>query len=259
MLDHNSKIVVFDLDETLGYFVELGMFISSIETILNIEIDDDEFIRILDLYPEFLRPKIMKILNRIKNNKTRNNNTKVMIYTNNQGSKDWIIKIKKYFEYKLNYKLFDQIIAAFKIQGKQIEPNRTTHNKTFTDFMRCTKLPKDTQIFFIDDQYHPQMEHPNVYYVNIKPYYYSLPFQEMIERYYTYKNMQIDKTQFTSEVTKLMEAYNMPMSVKNEEELKVDTIVTKYILRHLDEYFDTKSKSPTIKNRTLVKKTRRLK
>lgn len=259
MLNHHSKIVVFDLDETLGYFVELGMFISSIEKILNIEINDNEFIKILDLYPEFLRPKIMKILNRIKNNKTRNNNTKVMIYTNNQGSKDWVIKIKNYFEERLNYKLFDQVIAAFKIQGKQIEPNRTSHNKSYSDFMQCTKLPEDTQIFFIDDQYHPEMEHQNVYYINIKPYYYALPFDVMIDRYYNYKQLKLDKDQFTHDVNKLMGSYNVQMPIKHEDELKVDTVVTKYILKHLDEYFNVKSKSPTIKHRQLVKKTRRLK
>ena len=62
-----------------------------------------------------------------------------------------------------------------------------------------------------------------------------------------------------SDVNKLMKTYNIPLTNKDEEEIKVDEIVTKYILKHLDEFFDSKSKSPTIKHRQLIKKTRRLK
>jgi hypothetical protein len=64
-----SKIVVFDLDETLGYFMELGMFWDSLTNYiknnkLQIPIDQKLFNKILDLYPEFLRPNILGILNR---------------------------------------------------------------------------------------------------------------------------------------------------------------------------------------------------
>ena len=65
------KIVVFDLDETLGYFVELGIFwdcldyflkeetINEINTIIS---KQDYFNEILDLFPEFIRPNIVSIL-----------------------------------------------------------------------------------------------------------------------------------------------------------------------------------------------------
>ena len=76
-----------------------------------------------------------------------------MIYTNNQGPTSWAKNISKYFDHKLKYKLFDQIIAAFKIRGQKIEPNRTSHDKTIDDLIRCTKLPSDMEICFIDDLY----------------------------------------------------------------------------------------------------------
>jgi hypothetical protein len=58
------KIVVFDLDETLGYFTDLGMFLDCLsKTLYNREIIQDEFNQILDLYPEFIRPNIIAILN----------------------------------------------------------------------------------------------------------------------------------------------------------------------------------------------------
>ena len=49
---------------------------------------------------------------------------KLMIYTNNQGPEGWIDHIKSYFEAKISYKLFDQVVAAFKINGKKIELNQ---------------------------------------------------------------------------------------------------------------------------------------
>ena len=41
-----------------------------------------------------------------------------MIYTNNQGPKEWTQMIKHYIETRLEYNLFDKIIGAFKIKGK---------------------------------------------------------------------------------------------------------------------------------------------
>ena len=67
---------------------------------------------------------------------------------------------------KINSKLFEQIIAAFKINGKIVEINRTTHEKCIDDFFRCTKLSCDIEICFIDDLHHPKMIHDNVYYIH---------------------------------------------------------------------------------------------
>jgi hypothetical protein len=61
------KIVVFDLDETLGYFTELGIFWDSLANYMKItqnpELNQTHFNEILDLFPEFLRPNIINILN----------------------------------------------------------------------------------------------------------------------------------------------------------------------------------------------------
>ena len=64
------KIVVFDLDETLGYFTLFGMFW---ECLINIfkekTLNQNYFNEILDLYPEFIRPNIINILKYIKKKK----------------------------------------------------------------------------------------------------------------------------------------------------------------------------------------------
>ena len=50
-MSDNYKIIVFDLDETLGYFQELSYFIDAIENILNTKITNEHFYDILDRYP----------------------------------------------------------------------------------------------------------------------------------------------------------------------------------------------------------------
>ena len=111
------KIVVFDLDETLGYFAQFGMFWDCLVNYLNNrKLSQSDFNQILDLYPEFLRPNIIKILTYLKSKKSSRCCDKMMIYTNNQGPKQWAANIVSYFETKVDYKLFDQIIAAFKIK-----------------------------------------------------------------------------------------------------------------------------------------------
>jgi hypothetical protein len=72
-----SKIVVFDLDETLGYYVEFGMFWDALQEFIKtnkspIIIDQQLFNKALDLYPEFLRPNIITILNYLKQKKAQN-------------------------------------------------------------------------------------------------------------------------------------------------------------------------------------------
>jgi hypothetical protein len=152
------KIVVFDLDETLGYFTEFGIFWDSLAHYMKIkqkpELVQSDFNMILDLFPEFLRPNIINILNYLKTKKQSKCCHKMMIYTNNQGPIEWSNYIISYFENKINFKLIDQIVAAFKVNGKRLEICRTSHNKSHNDFIKCTKIPKNAEICFIDDSFY---------------------------------------------------------------------------------------------------------
>ena len=229
-----EKVVVFDLDETLGHFVQLGVFQDVIEKTLDISLNDEAFFELLDLYPEFLRPNILNILKLICEKKKQKICGKLLIYTNNQGPKEWAIKIKKYFEHKLKNRCFDQIIAAYKINGKQVELCRTSHDKSYGDFISCTKLPLKTQICFLDDQYHPRMEHDNVVYINLKPYSYTLPFEEMILRFM--KKYNITDLRFFEALMINCSRYNFKVYKKSVSEQKVDQAVGKHIHKHLREF-----------------------
>lgn len=265
--DLQPKIIVFDLDETLGYFQELCIFIDAIEFLFKIKISQHEFNEILDLFPEFLRPDILDILDFIKLKKDKTN-CKVMIYTNNQRSREWVIKIKNYFDYKMNEPLFDHVIAAFKVNGKHLEICRTSHNKTYSDFIKCTKLPKEAKICFIDDQMHEGMKHDNVYYVKVKPYVYMIDFKVMIDRYLYYLGNKIytntnNYNNYLYQIVNYMNSIRFEYIAKTDEEQQIDKIVSKRILQHLSiflnirknktkKYLKHKNKSVKRKSKYLI-------
>jgi hypothetical protein len=261
----SSKIVVFDLDETLGYFVELGMFWDALKAYIKYKelkqsIDQDLFNNILDLYPEFLRPNIIEILNYLKKKKTKRHCDKLMIYTNNQGPLEWANHIIKYFEKKLNYKLFDQIIAAFKVQGKRVELCRTTHMKTHSDLIICTKIPDDTQVCFIDDMYHPDMSNENIHYINVKPYIHDLEFEEMVTRIINSKmlgNIEENNAICKAFLLQFMKKYKYTYVTKTNDSQNIDKIISKKILYHLHQFFNKKkigSHTNKTKKHNIIKK-----
>ena len=257
----SQKVVVFDLDETLGNFIELGMFCDALESFNKKNISKAHFFELIDLFHECLRPDILNILSYLRNKKKQGICQKIMIYTNNQGPRAWTESISEYFDNKLKTKLFDNIVAAFKVRGKRIELGRTSHDKTVNDLVSCTKIPNDTQICFLDDQYHPYMKHNNVYYINIKPYTYEFSFDEMATRYYTaYKNkLPSDTTliDFTKHIVDYMNGYECDDKKKRSIlGLKMDKVISKQILLHLKRFFgDNLSKT----KRTKIKFNRKTK
>lgn len=267
----SSKIVVFDLDETLGYFVEFGMFWDTLKhyyknnqdnTNKKIVFDQALFNKLLDLYPEFTRPNILNILKYLKKQKQDQHCHKLMIYTNNQGPPEWAQQIKGYFEDKLNFVLFDQIIGAFKVNGKQVELCRTTHMKTHKDFISCTKIPETTQICFIDDVFHPGMTNDNIYYIHIKPYTYDLPFETIADRFIASDLLQISSPTLMKEAIIVgMKRYNHTYVEKQPLEHEIDAMLSKKILHHLHTFFNRKitnansntNSNKTVKNRKPMK------
>lgn len=250
------KIVVFDLDETLGYFTEYGMFWDSLyhyfKTSCNKILTQEDFNIILDLYPEFLRPNIINVLKYLKQKKESNRCHKIMIYTNNNGPKEWCQKIINYFETKIDVKLIDQIIAAFKVNGKQVEVLRTTHKKTHNDLIKCTKLPLHTEICFLDDMVHPDMVNEHIYYINVKPYFYDLSFEEMLKRFLETKlgKEYAVNDNFEKIMLHHWKLYKYNYTKKDEKEYEVDKIVGKHIITHLQLFFNDKpKKNKTIRNK----------
>ena len=250
------KIVVFDLDETLGYFTEFGIFWDCLIYYLKNKneetITQSDFNDILDLFPEFLRPNIINILNYLKNKKQSLCCHKMMIYTNNSGPKEWAHHIIDYFSKKINYKLFDQLISAFKINGKVVEVCRTTHDKTYNDFIKCTKLPVNAEICFLDDTFYPEMANDNIYYINVKPYYHDLKFEYMLDKFSKSdigKKIINNDDNFIKIMNEHIKLYKYDCIDKETNEYEMDKIVGKQIVKHLQEFFNKTKKNKTIRNK----------
>lgn len=254
------KIVVFDLDETLGCFVELGMFWESLKYVLgNDYTGQEDFNRLMLLFPELTRPNIIEVLKYLVRKRKRKECYKIMIYTNNQGPRSWARMITEYFDSQVGDKVFDNIIAAFRVRGKTVELCRTSHEKSVDDLIRCTKIPRSTQICFLDDQHYPMMEDNNVYYINVKPYTHSMRFDDMANRLYDNTHIDMKKSDFVKQTVDFMNRYSYTVTPKSKMEHDVDHVITKQIMFHLEDFFkqgnskkkQTLKKQSTHKRRTL--------
>ena len=252
----DNFIVVFDMDETLGHFSQLHVFWSILKDYFrsyNYKYSNRDFFKLIDTFNLFLRPDIITILKYLIDEKRNKRCDKIMIYTNNQGPKSWAESIKEYFHDKLQYKIFDQIIGAFKVAGKQIEVCRTSHYKSIKDLINCTKLPEQTQILFIDDQHHPEMEGNNVVYLHIKPYVYKYRFIDMINSYYNANHDIIQRISGTDTYYKFfkeqLSEFKEITEIKTQLEEEIDIILSKKIIQHLSDFFKTKRTDKTRKRR----------
>ena len=229
---------VFDLDETLGFFSQFGTFW---ELLLqqNIKLTHKDFSELLDLYPEYLRPNIISILNFLKHKKMTQCCNNIYLYTNNQGPLSWATDIILYLEHKITHKLFDKIIPAYKIGSKIIEPLRTSHDKTYDDLIRCINCQTEHKICFVDDVQHSKMVHDSVYYINVKPYMHMLSSEEIVRRFVNSRHHvleHVDKNRLFSELKR--HSY----SEKDANEYIIDAILSKQIMIHLQDFLNPKVK-----------------
>jgi hypothetical protein len=201
-----SKVVVFDLDETIGNFADLyliwtAIFNTGIYTgTVNANVAQLIFNELLDLYPEFLRYGILDILEFIRTKIQNGESHRIYFYTNNQceftacstdtsrssySTTEWVEMIIVYLNRKINTldTIFAKPICAFKIGNRIIEPLRESTSKTHRDFLKCAILPKQTEICFIDDAYHVKMKHDKVYYIQPPPYTHGLSRETIINRF----------------------------------------------------------------------------
>ena len=246
MSNRPKRIVVLDVDETIGYFVELGIFCDALAHAAwknDATAQYAHFNALMDAFPEFLRPNIMDILRFLKRKKDADECCGVMIYTNNNGPRAWVEHIIGYMESKLGAPLFDQIVAAFKVNGKIIEMGRTTHNKTYDDLLRCTKLPSNVEVCFLDDQMHSHMEHGQVYYINVKPYVHQLSVQTLMDRFLQTPALRstiatgVNPADLRHRVSTFMQRFSATHVPKDPLEQEIDRIISKKIMEHLTEFF----------------------
>lgn len=260
-----QKVITFDLDETLGSFFHLSILWYGLKKIRQEPSFDTqlEFNNILDLYPEFLRYGILNILDYLILKKKNGDCDKIYIYTNNNCNPPWVSLITEYFKYKLSVKddIFDHVICAFKINNKIVELSRTTYDKTYADFIKCTLLPKTTEICFIDNAYFSNMVNEKVYYIKPRSYYHSLSIKTIIDRFLQspvsneYKNNTKNKVEIF-----LYDWFAMNGNEYQPHNIEYDIVVAQKMMYHIKEFFYlTTRKNKTKKNRArLTRATRKV-
>jgi hypothetical protein len=208
-LQKKHKVVVFDVDETLGNFSQFSIFCHVIDTYFNQDdISYRYFNDLVDLYHEMIRPSMVRILDYIRKKKNTGVCRKVIIYTNNMGPDKWVTHIRRYFEHKLRLipqaaaapastsadttaiipPLFDHLIGGFKHNAERPETAnrallRTTSEKTMNDLIYCARLPANIEVCFLDDVFHKKMTDDRVYYIKLQPYYMHIPFETFVIRF----------------------------------------------------------------------------
>ena len=245
-LKTTPRVVAFDLDETLGSFSDLQILWSSLQEYTDKSVPLN-FNKLLDLYPEFLRYGILPILEYLLDKKRTGECSNIYIYTNNQCEVGWVDLISKYFSYALNtkQKIFNRIIAAFKINNQRVELARTTHSKTFSDFIKCTLLPKNTELFFIDNTYYPQMKQSEIYYIQPKSYNHNLSTHDVIERFML--SPLCDNVLTTPTDINILRNFLLGSFIRNDiyyttnkpelVQLETNIVVAQKIMYHLREFF----------------------
>lgn len=262
----NAKTFVFDLDETIGHFSEIYILFQFIEHNQSTLFENDKqcLYFLLDIFPEVFRYGI-EIIFQYLHKKKEKNKTMVYIYTNNSCIPiTWTTYISEYIEQKWKVDdLFNNIVRAFKINGKVVEHKRTTGEKIYEEFLHCVQLPKKTELCFLDNSEHSLMKHIYVYYLQPKPYYIGLSRNEITQRF-----INAMKEKCENNIQEELENYykNNELVINDNKKTYQDSIldmkISKKLLQCVQKFYKykivkihTRKKRSSIKNKTQKKKS----
>jgi hypothetical protein len=113
-----------------------------------------------------------------------------------------------------------------------MEPMRTTHNKTYSDFIRCSLLPKSAEVCFIDNTYYQKMLNDRVYYIQPRSYYHALSKEVILDRLVKqWMGPSLDYSFIHDRFSKYS------IGSQKSSKLSVDIMVSQKIMYHLKEFF----------------------
>ena len=73
-----AKVIVFDLDETIGHFMQLSELDWKLKRYFGKDITKKHFFKILDIFPEIFRPNIFNIFKYLHRMKVYNKKNKTI-------------------------------------------------------------------------------------------------------------------------------------------------------------------------------------
>ena len=251
----HETCIVFDMDETLGFFAQLSRLWLTLQDLNNKKLRSRDFYDLCDLFPKMLRPGILKTLNYVSRYKKKIL-TKVVLYTNNTGELWWPELVVQYIEYKMGNKVFDVIIPGFN-RGNNC---RKSALKTYDDLVNCANINKNTKICFIDDQPHRALaEHPQVTHVFVNAYNYFYTNTHIFQKL---QNLHFYKDIYNGVIRKSLEEYLLEYNSKKEENTDIKTELHNFLkenVRIKSLRFSSNKSKTTKKNKVKKRKQRKKK
>jgi hypothetical protein len=153
-----DKNIVFDFDETIGYFEQIIDMIRHTKKTSKLEVFE-----FFNLFPFVFRTNIFDIFNYIVRLKKEKKIKTVILYSNNNNDV-FIGYVLSYIHETLNFSLFDLTISLKQTKNK---------NKNIGDLLNYSNglLNKKSSIFFIDDKEYDDMKSIK-YYIKCESYKY---------------------------------------------------------------------------------------
>ena len=153
-----DKNIVFDFDETIGYFEQIIDMIRHTKKTSKLEVFE-----FFNLFPFVFRTNIFDIFSYIVRLKKEKKIKTVILYSNNNNDV-FISYVLSYIHETLNFSLFDLTISLKQTKNK---------NKNIGDLLNYSNglLNKKSSIFFIDDKEYDDMKSIK-YYIKFESYKY---------------------------------------------------------------------------------------
>lgn len=166
-----DKCIILDFDCTIGYFKQIIYLLNIIEKYYQLEvIEEYDYFKIFDCYPNMFRPKIYDIFNLILSSKEK---IKFFIlYTNNKNS-NFVNLILEYIKTKLKYngEIFDYTFL------------NNTKEKSLS-FIKKNINNKNELIFcYIDDTKNINMSNSLLQYIHCEKYIHNYNINEIINNF----------------------------------------------------------------------------
>jgi hypothetical protein len=243
-MEKYSKVIVLDLDETVGDFREMILLWKIVQS--QITMTQNDFDTFANSFPEFFRIGIFTILEYLYKKKQNGQCNYIYLYTNNRYSPEFPNLIANYVCHRLKIpygSFFDKTICAFKVGDKIIEKDRSEHKKSHQDFIRCTMLPKSTEICFIDDCFHKKMRHDKIYYIQPLPYNHNLSPHTIATRACSLMPQWFSEKKSLAQLLSIREAVS-------REQYEIQSKISQKIMYYIKEFFHLTTFVPrTRKNR----------
>ena len=166
----SEKIIVFDLDNTIGFFEQFICILNCISQ------KDISYNYLFDLFPECFRPNIFEIFTYLLQQKKSGKLKSILLYSNNNND-SFVKKVIEYIDYKLNDTLFDCVIT-------KEHPYRKVKLKHIDDLIDCSNgiITFFSKICFIDDKEYPSMVTEQVFYIRCENYTFYVQSKEVYKR-----------------------------------------------------------------------------